>query len=77
MKIVVLDAVTLGNDISWEAMKAFGDEFLALDVRSKDHLDGYAWLLSERYPWLKKDSILGYINTYMLSNFMPDGPKTA
>ncbi len=25
MKIVVLDAVTLGNDISWEAMKAFGD----------------------------------------------------
>ena len=25
MKIVVLDAVTLGNDISWEAMQAFGD----------------------------------------------------
>lgn len=61
-----------------EAMKAFGDEFLALDVRSKDHLDGYALLLSERYPWLKKDSILGYINNYMLSNFMPEGPgKTA
>lgn len=50
-----------------EALRALGDEYVKLGERERSRLEGYAALVTKRFPWLKGESAEKYLMDYALS----------